>query len=291
MAPPRYERDMPATQPDALYAVTHAETARALLDDAEGILLDWDGCTATANRPRLDAVTFIARYRRRIAIVSNNSTHLPADISAILGRSGIDFPSSRVILAGAETLGVLAERPRCRAMVLAAPRLKALARNAGVTLVKTNADVVALLRDTKFSFTRLERAVVSLSRGARLVVANPDTTHPGPDGTIVPETGALLAAIGACIDLSLIDVQVIGKPSRFLFERACAVLNVSPAEAVMVGDNLLTDAAGAKAVGMPSVIVAPGSALTFADLAGPGAEMAIPTHASRRPAMAANTLN
>jgi|GEM_PF-214595 len=282
---------MPATHTDILHAVTDADTARAMLQKADGILLDWDGCTATANRPRADALTFIARYRRRIAIVSNNSTHLPTDICAILSQSGIDFPASRVFLAGAESVAVLAEQPGRRAMVLAAPRMKALARNKGVMMVQTNADVVALLRDTKFSYTRLERAVASLTRGARLVVANPDASHPGPDGAVVPETGALLAAIGACLDLSRIDLQIIGKPSKFLFERACTALKVLPEEAVMVGDNLLTDAAGAKAVGMSSVIVAPGSALSFAELSGPGAEMIMPPRTPRKPGLNVGSLN
>jgi 4-nitrophenyl phosphatase len=249
-----------------LSAVTSVEAGNTLLDRAKGILLDWDGCTATANRPRADALAFIARYKSRIAIVSNNSTNLPEDIAAILAKSNIDFPRNQIFLAGTEAIAFTAETERSRVMVLGAPRMKAHARNIGIELVRTDASVVVLLRDTKFSYTRLERAVASLARGARLIVANPDNTHPGPSGTIVPETGALLAAINACINLSQLDVQYIGKPSRILFQRACAALNIIPQSAVMVGDNIHTDIEGADRLGMPSILVAPGSELLFNDL-------------------------
>jgi len=250
-------------------AITSAEAANAALSEARGILLDWDGCTATANRPRSDALSFIARHRKRMAIVSNNSTHLPEDISSILAESSIDFPSSQIFLAGTEALAFAHEIPKARALVLGAPRMKARARNIGLSLVQSDPSVVVLLRDTKFSYAKLERAVKALTQGARLIVSNPDNSHPGPGGTIVPETGALLAAIGACVDLSQIDIHFIGKPSRTLFQRACAALKVSPQSAVMVGDNIHTDIAGANSMGMASILVAPGSPLSFSELIDP----------------------
>lgn len=257
---------MPELDQRSRSAVTSAEIANAVIRDTAGILLDWDGCTATANRPRADALDFIARYRKRIAIVSNNSTHLPEDISSILAESNIDFPSTHIFLAGSEAITYANENPKARAFVLGASRMKAFARNIGLVLVQSDANVVVLLRDINFSYSKLQQAISSLMQGARLIVSNPDNSHPGPGGTIVPETGALLAAIGACIDLSQIDVQVIGKPSRMLFQRACEALKVSPQSAVMVGDNLHTDIEGANSMGMASVLVAPGSLLSFTEL-------------------------
>lgn len=250
-------------------AITSAEFAHAVISDTAGILLDWDGCTATANRPRADALEFIARYRKRIAIVSNNSTHLPEDISSILAEANIDFPATQIFLAGSEAIAFANENPKARALVIGVPRMKAFARNMGLLLVQSDANVVVLLRDTKFSYSKLERAINSLTQGARLIIANPDHSHPGPGGKIVPETGALLAAIGACVDLSLIDTQVVGKPSRMLFQRACAALKVPPHSAVMVGDNIHTDIEGANIMGMASVLVAPGSKLSFSELIDP----------------------
>lgn len=278
-------------------AAVGAEKARALVDHAGGILLDWDGCAAVANRPGRDALAFIARHASRLAIVSNNSTLLPEDIAGILNQSGVPFPPARVFLAGVEALAYATGLSAGRALVLASPRMKALAHRVGMSMVRADADVVVLLRDTRFSYAKLERAVHSLMRGARLIVANPDMTHPGAGGTVVPETGALLAAIGACVDLSRIDIQFIGKPSPFLFERACAALKIAPESAVMIGDNLETDIEGARRLGMPGILLAPGAPPSFADLGAadheprlaPAPAAALP--AAKKPARPLSSLN
>lgn len=251
-------------------AITDADEARRRIAEARGILLDWDGCAAAANQPHESALAFIRRYRGKLAIVSNNSTHMPEDISDILARAGMEFPGSRIFLAGVEALAHAGGIPHARTLVLANARMKALAHRVGMRLVQEDADVVVLLRDTRFTYAKLERAVQSLVRGARLVVSNPDATHPGPGGNTVPETGALLAAIGACVDLARVNVQIIGKPSNFLFERACAALKVAPADAVMVGDNRETDVKGAGRLGMAAILVAPGSRLSFQELLDDG---------------------
>lgn len=45
----------------------------------------------------------------------------------------------------------------------------------------------------------------------------------------------------------------VGKPNRTIFDHALSLSNVQPAEALMVGDNLMTDILGASYVGIPSV--------------------------------------
>jgi HAD superfamily hydrolase (TIGR01450 family) len=247
-------------------AITVPETARSLVAQATGILLDWDGCVATGNRPRADAMSFINEFRARIAIVSNNSTERPEDISAILKTYGVVLPPSQIFLAGAEALHHAATLRKERVMILGTPRMKAVGHRLGLNLVQSGATTVVLLRDTRFSYPKLERTVDALAKGAKLIVANPDTTHPGPDGRLVPETGALLAAIAACIDLSQTDIRYVGKPYGVLFEKACMALRTAPDAAVMVGDNLKTDIEGASRIGMASVLVAPGSLLRLSEL-------------------------
>ena len=45
----------------------------------------------------------------------------------------------------------------------------------------------------------------------------------------------------------------VGKPNRTIFDHALSLSGVQPAEALMVGDNLMTDILGASYVGIPSV--------------------------------------
>lgn len=226
---------------------------RRSIAQAKGVLLDWDGCVAIDNRVLREARTLIEQTADRLAILSNNSTHLPEDIALILDREGITVPVERIILAGAEAVRWTAAQPGSRTMLFSSARMRTFARLQGLELVREAPDTVLLMRDTRFNYSKLERAVNALQGGARLVVSNADRTHPGPNNRLVPETGALLAAIKACADG--FDITTIGKPSPLMFERACAVLGVAPADAVMIGDNPETDIAGARAFGIRPILV------------------------------------
>lgn len=248
-------------------ALTHNEMV-TVFADASHVLLDWDGCVALADKPLPAAIAFMRTWSGRVAIVSNNSTHLPEDFVDILAREGITLPASHILLAGAEALHEARDSGAGRVMILGDQRLKNYGRSLGLMVVREEADLVVLLRDKQFSYVKLARAANCLRRGARLIVANPDLTHPGANGCLVPETGALLAALLAGTDHAPITYDVIGKPNRRLFERACQVLGASPETTVMIGDNPKTDGDGAQAHGLRAVLIGPASGLSFSDLPG-----------------------
>lgn len=243
-----------------------AEAARAAVAEAKAILLDWDGCIALGDRPTEAAVRLLAQHAGRVAVVSNNTTSLPEEFSRILARHRLEVPPELVVLAGVEALARASEDRTRRTLVLSDPRMRAVGRRMGLKLAAEGADQVVLLRDTRFSYARLGRAAAYVRDGARLIVANPDLTHPGPGGCLVPETGALLAGLMACLGEVEPDLEIIGKPQARLFETACARLGVSPAAAVMIGDNPATDLAGAAALGMGGILIGGADGLDLADL-------------------------
>jgi HAD superfamily hydrolase (TIGR01450 family) len=239
--------------------------ARARLQDRQGILLDWDGCVALGDKPHADGIKFVTKFQSRIAIVSNNSTLRPQDICAILKKAGLTFPSERVILAGHQAL-VRAAQLHKPTLVLGSLQMKSLARELGIEQVTRNPEVVVLLRDTRFSYARLHLAINALIKGGQLIVSNPDLSHPGVAGAVVPETGALLASILACVPPHVLRMDVVGKPNAPLFQTACAALGIAATQAIMIGDNPSTDIAGARQYDMESILVSPGSSLNLADL-------------------------
>lgn len=256
---------------DGNWAVAHAEGGqvplyRTLLERSEGVLLDWDGCVAIDNKPLPGAVAFMKAYRGPVAILSNNSTNLAGDIAAILAASGVIVDPARIVLAGEEALR-RARETAGGVLVLGDARMRAHARRCGMRLVTRRAETVVLLRDTGFSYRRLEQAVDVLQRGGRLIVSNPDATHPGPGGRVVPETGALLAALQACIDLGSVQTEIVGKPAPHLFHAACRTIGLPPEKVVMIGDNPATDIAGARRVGMRAVLVGRSAGCSLGDLA------------------------
>lgn len=247
----------------------HGLAERRILSVAKGILLDWDGCIAIGSRILPAAKRLITQYPDRVAIVSNNSTDLPIDLAAILNRHEVAFPQDRIFLAGVEAMKDLAQSGAKRVMLFSAPKIRTLAGELGVPLVNDNPDVLVLMRDARFTYAKLEKAANALRRGARLVVANTDLTHPGRANRVVPETGALLAALLACTGDSGVEPRVIGKPGPILFERACRHLAVDPEQAVMIGDNPETDGEGALRLGIQPILIGGASPLRLEHLLEP----------------------
>jgi HAD superfamily hydrolase (TIGR01450 family) len=232
--------------------------------NAKGILLDWDGSVAIGNRMLPAARRLIEMLGARVVILSNNSTHLPEEIARLLEREGISIAPERILLAGVETVRWVAGQGHKRVLLLGSPALAALARSLGLEVSREAKDIVLLMRDARFTYIKLARATAALADGALLVVANADRTHPGPAGQLVPETGALLAALSTCQP----DVEpfIVGKPGPLLFEKACRLLGVTPGEAVMIGDNPETDGAGAAALGMQSILIGGANGFRLEDL-------------------------
>jgi HAD superfamily hydrolase (TIGR01450 family) len=215
---------------------------------ARGYLVDLDGTLISGGRPLPWTATLLAALAGRFVIVSNDAEHTAAELAAKLAHL-VRLDVSQIVLAGECAIRLLArDRPAARVLLLASASLRQLAADLGLGLTDDDPDVVLVGRDRDFSYASIARAARSLHRGADLIVANPDTSHPGPGGEPVPETGALAAAILAAAGHR--SYRVIGKPEPALFEDGLVRLGCAAAEALMIGDNPATDGAGAAAAGI-----------------------------------------
>lgn len=221
-------------------------------------ILDLDG-TLVQGMDVLDGAPDVLRLLgSRYVIVSNNSTHSCAELSADLRRNGLDVPADKLVLAGPMAVDMVArDHAGARTLLLGSDSIKRQARAAGLRLVDDGADIVLLARDTGFTYDKLVRAANEVRRGAHLVVTNPDLSHPGRGGAVVPETGSLLQALIACARPE--TVQLIGKPEPWLFEEAMRRLDATADTCLMVGDNPDTDAAGARKLGIPCLLLVGGN--------------------------------
>jgi len=241
---------------------THDTTPAPRLDaiervhGARAVLSDLDGCLAAGNIALPGAVDLAEQLGERLFIVSNNSTHDPLGLSNELAQHGLKVPVHRIVLAGTLAIDTIArEQAGARVMILGGATLRSRARNLGLIVADRDVDTVLVARDLAFSYARLEAAVQAIAHGARLYAANPDDTHPGHGGRLVPETGALLAAIRACVPA--VPCTVIGKPEPAIYREALRLAGCEAHEAVMLGDNPATDIAGARAMGIDGVLVGP----------------------------------
>lgn len=221
-------------------------------------LFDLDGTLYFGNEPAPGALATVNRIRSiggKVLFVTNNSRHSSHDIKAKLGKMGIEAPAGDIVTATEYTGRYLLEKYGPLVVSVAgSPAFEAAHQLAGheICPLGDNAciDAVVIGLDESFSYEKLEQIVYALSKGARLVAANSDLYHPGLSGRKVPETGALVTAVEAA---SGIRADYMGKPGPYLFRYALALHDVPPAQALMVGDNYVTDIMGGKKAGLHTV--------------------------------------
>lgn len=225
------------------------------LDDYDAILCDLDGCLISGDVVLPGAEALLQRAGDRLTILSNNSTDTPETLSARVGAMGLTVPPARIVLAGTAAVEHLAALPGARTRLYASAALRAHAAASGLAQEDAAPSHVLLAKDLSYGYAELNETIGLLSRGARLVVANPDVSYPGPDGLPVPETGSFLAAILSVLpDLSY---DVIGKPGPALYRSALKRYREAPQKVLAIGDNPLTDAEGARRLGLDFLLVGP----------------------------------
>lgn len=256
LEPSSARRVLPSEQPHRVWQLTAGQAVDGANAIAPGdrFILDLDGTLVRGGQATDGALPFLRAVRGRFALVSNNSRETARSLSSKLRRVGFEIPAACIVLAGEETIGFVARAyPGARCLIATSPALRHYARRQGLVPVTENAEVVVLGRDTHWSYAKLALLANEVRRGAVLVAANPDLTHPGQGGHVVPETGALLAAVEAAAGVAA--AHVVGKPAAGLFLAALDRLGSTRRGTIVIGDNPLTDRAGANALGLRSLIV------------------------------------
>jgi HAD superfamily hydrolase (TIGR01450 family) len=230
--------------------------------EADGYLIDLDGTLISGSALLVGAVDLLSSLRKPFVILSNDSEHVPHFVAGMFRKNGLPIGRRDVILAGAVAIETIAERsPGASVLLLASPALAIFAQKHGLRLHTSNPEIVLVARDRTFTFEKLAAAAAAVRRGARVILACPDTSHPGPKGDPIPEAGSLAAALFACV--GPVPYEVIGKPEPQMFTIGCERLGVAPDRCLMIGDNPSTDGVGASRAGIAFCQVAgAGMALT-----------------------------
>jgi len=237
------------------------------LRSLRGFVFDLDGCVYTGESlvPGVQAFLRALRDRgRRVLFLTNNSRESGEELQAKLVRLGV--PATRgEILSAAEVVGPLI-RERLgpsRVLTIGSETLRRLLVEAGHSLVAPErpreAQVVVVGHDFDFDYQKLTAATRAVASGAVFLAVNLDPRLPVEGGEFYPGCGALAEAVATG---AAVRPEVVGKPMPHIFRVALARLGVAPAEAAMVGDSLASDIAGAQAVGLRTIWLAPPGAAT-----------------------------
>jgi len=105
-----------------------------------------------------------------------------------------------------------------------------------------------------WTYEAMNRAFRQVRDGAALVAL-----HRNPywktGGGLALDVGAFVAAFEYATGTT---ATLVGKPSRALFDAAARSMGLAPAEVAMVGDDLRADVRGARALGIPGILVRTG---------------------------------
>jgi HAD superfamily hydrolase (TIGR01450 family) len=234
------------------------------LRGVRGFVFDLDGCVwqgNTLNAGAADTLAALDASGRGVVFLTNNSRATAATVRARLHGLGLTFAVH--CLTPLEIIGsVIRERfGISRVLVMGAPEMAAMIAAAGHDVLEMkdyrSASVVAVGNDFDLSYDRLAAAARAAAAGAPVVTPNLDPRLPIEDGDFLPGCGAIVQAVCATAGVKPI---VIGKPEAPLFRMALDRLGVAAADSAMVGDSREADIAGARAVGMRTVLYAPAGA-------------------------------
>lgn len=233
--------------------------SNAVLTDVEALVFDLDGVLYRDEEPVPAAREFVAWARRAgypIAAITNNAAGSAAAYAARLARLGYDIPAERIVSAGMATAAWLAERaPGAGIHAVGPAALKAELAAAGCVEAGDAADYVVAGIDPGVTVADLAAATRLIRGGAKLIMTNPDPTHPTPDG-YAPEAGAVQAFLETAGGVA---ATVVGKPNPYIFKLALARLGMAAGKTLMVGDTPETDIRGGAAAGMATALVETGN--------------------------------
>ncbi len=237
------------------------------LFDAYGVLVDSSGVLPGA----AEALAAVRAAGKPLQIVTNDASRLPATAAARFRRVGLDLAPDEVCASGMLIAPFVADRGLAgrRALVLGTDDARAYARAAGLVLVEARPgvelDVLVVADDGGFALldgvnAALGGCVRALDGGRELtlVCPNPDLIYPRGGGELGVTAGALAGMLEAAIRRRHPDAPgfaYLGKPMPGLFELARARMP-GAARLLMIGDQLETDIAGARAAGIDAALIA-----------------------------------
>lgn len=256
--------------------MTRETTIGRLLDEYEGILLDAYGVLVDGSGALPAAGPLIHELDRRgkpFAIVTNDASRSRETYVRRFAGYGIAIAPDRFVTSGSLLPAYFRERglAGARTLVLGTPDSFDFVREGGGVPVEiargVEIDAVAICDDSGTPFldgieVALSACVRAMDSGRRpvLVVPNPDLVYPKGGGELGFTAGAMALLVEAALARRYPAAQLrfdhLGKPEPHLFVEAARRLGIARERLVMVGDQLETDIAGARAAGIDAALLA-----------------------------------
>lgn len=222
-----------------------------------GILLDIDGVFHVSMRPipgAAETLSWLKEHKYRTCFVTNTTTLPQAVLAERLQQIGLPISADALLTAPVATAHYIRRYfpgRRCWVLTKGATAIDF----AGLELVEDHADIVVIGgAEELLTYETLNHAFRMLMDGATLVAMHTNRywrTSSGLQLDSGPFVRALEMATGK-------EAIVVGKPNAAFFAQALHMINVSADEALVVGDDIENDIAGAQRAGIRAILVCSG---------------------------------
>ena len=268
---------------ESISAKTPAVTA--WLRKIRHVALDMDGTIYSGKTVFQTTVPFLALLRELgigYTFLTNNPSKSKKMYLEHLAAMGIMADEDELYTSSQATIEFLQEKfPKVkRLFVLGTPGMCDEFTRAGFVLLpddpQEEPDAVVVGFDMTLTYARLCRAAWWIQQGKLYVATNPDLVCPTDQPTVLPDCGAICAALECATGKK--THAVMGKPDPAMLTGILHRHKLRPDELAMVGDRLYTDMAMAHRAGALGVLVLTGEATREqADQYKPAPDLVVPT--------------
>lgn len=254
----------------------------------DGVVCDMDGVLWLGNEEihnSIDALNALRIGGKSICFVTNNSAKTKVDIQNKLKALGYEATLTDIITSSSVTAEYVRDQlkskmipsSRTKVFMIGNPALEYELERVGFEVLKVSEnespeieedefseisqdvskDVKAVVVgiDYAFNYRKLALGSMYLGHDSLFVATNPDAANKVASGALLPEPGALIAALES---VSGRKVTVCGKPSDIIVQYVLDHLKCDVSRVMMVGDRLDTDIAFANKAGVASCLVLTG---------------------------------
>ncbi|MXZ00432.1 TIGR01458 family HAD-type hydrolase [Candidatus Poribacteria bacterium] len=219
-------------------------------------LIDLDGTLYFKGEPypgAIETVNYLQQKKYQLRFLTNTTAKTPKMLHEQMQALGFDIYEEEIFNATYACLQYLRSQPknRCHFMVDAA--IKAFFKEIPIDDDAPDFVVVGDYGEG-FDFHALNHAFRLLMNGAELIALQKNLYWFSSEGMLL-DCGAFVTLLEAAASKT---ATVMGKPSETFFKIALESLQLSPSEAVVVGDDITSDIVGAENMEMRSILVRTG---------------------------------
>ena len=221
-------------------------------------LIDINGVLYTNNKPipgAADTIDFLRKKDYPFRFISNATPSCRKSAYKKLLDYGFTIKEEDIFSAPVATARYIKRTGKKRCFLLTTGDVSKDFRKEGLTLTEKNPDYVVVGDAGKdFTFDSMNKAFNLLLDGADLIAMEKDRYWRTPDGLALCG-GAYTAALEYASGKKAV---LIGKPSKDFLNLALADMKAKPKNTIAIGDDLITDIAGAQRAGMKAYLVTTG---------------------------------